>query len=908
MACMRHSFQPPLKKNAQTLVFFLLAFGTIFLLCGFAIDSGLLYLAKARLSRAVDGAALAAVGNFHQDDDPVINRQKVATTMRNFAAANYTDLQSISATAPEVASGTTPVVYTYTFTDGTPPDASGNFRRYVQVVLQTGAGGQITSATCNARCPARTYFMGFAGAFFRDLKVSSAAVATRNPRLIMIVVDRSASMLGINTDPNTHVTSYGGAYGLPDAIVVFLDFFDTTSDYIGIVSFSSNARLEMPLTTNFLTAGTNVLYNSYDPVFHTPGVDPEQSQANYATSGVRRMKFGGQTAADEGLRMGLEQMMANPGFNNPNVTKYIVLFTDGAWNDVRTLLAAPGYTNVVTAPLSDPTNFAGAYYTVPSLSPYPNYTNAIANSLFDPNDHTNDFWQSLDGTTYEPLPPNPSGVLVEGAPQLISHPSYLGTNSSHVSLYATNLNVWLQPGSVDYVYDGTNSSPTATYVSCYTNSIMTANITIPRGGSNVLVVPGYVVDGTFTDELDLPYPDDPNGIYLEYRNNNYLEPYMWPDDPGSPTTMDGSGNNISGINSTMRQLMFRNYANFLTGYYIYRADDPPSIPPTTEPTDDVSTFIRPLNGLGPYYPSAAFYWPFGDMYELGLALGPVGVNTRSTFALIDPLNDPSTDPANYPARHLSYSINMLATNAAPNWAGELFYRGASGTGTISGTNSISVSSQIASAADWKLGAPSWFSDFPSSGSDANTIDDASHYGTGSTNIINGQVWRPATFIGNHMSGVSSASACVPGGSVTGGYVTDGAGNFYKDSMAYSGRPTHYYNFSTSSWVPFNNNHIYQTPAIAQPLCVWKAQEYAWHARAAGVTIFTVGYGGLVDDAEQVVLAQVANSTNTTAGGGSNMLSWNQGQPIGQQFHATTTNEIFTDFNTIAQSINAALTQ
>ena len=906
---MRHTFKPLIKKkNAQTLVFFLLAFGTIFLLCGFAIDSGLLYLAKARLSRAVDGAALAAVGNFHQSDVPATNRQLVATTMRNFAAANYTDLQSIATTATEVASGTTPIVYTYNFNDGT-IDSSGNFRRYVQVVLQTGAGGQITSATCNARCPARTYFMGYAGTFFRDMKVSSSAVATRNPRLIMIVVDRSASML-----------SYpgGGAYGLPDAIVTFLDFFDTTSDYIGIVSFSSNARLEMPLTTNFLTAGTNVLYNSYEPVYHTPGVDPEQSQANYATSGIRRMKFGGQTAADEGMRMGIEQMMANPGFNNPNVTKYLVLFTDGAWNDVRTLLAAPGYTNTVTVPAAGGVNTFSSSATplsVPTLSPDSAVALADVNSSFKSYDafiaahHANDIWQSADGQYEPPLAP----ASTEGAPLTVTtNTPILGPSGLGGSIYATNINVWLQPGSVDYVYSPTNSAPIATYVSCYTNAVTNVNIGIEPGGKNVLVVPGYVADGTFTDSLDLAYPDDPSGTYVSYRFDNYLEPFMWPDDPGS------TGLANAGLNSTMRKLMFRNYANLLTGFYIYRADDPPSIPPTTEPLDEVSTYIRPLNGLGPYYPSAAFYWPFGDMYQIGLALGPVGVNAQSTFALINPLNDPSTDNYNSSARHLSYSINMLATNAAPNWAGELFYDGTQGTNVISGTSSTSVSTQMTSAnvGDWRNGAGStpggWLQSFISSGiANGILINDPSHYGTGSTNIINGEVLRPATYNGALPSSTANylpagLSSVTPGGSDTGGYVTDGV-SYYKNAMAYSGRPTHFYDFSTSSWVRFVQNHTYP-PNEALPLCIWKAQEYAWHARAAGVTIYTVGYGSLVDDTEQVVLAQVANSTNTTAGGGSNMLSWNQNQPIGQQFHATTTNDIIADFQSIAQAINAALTQ
>src|SRR5271154_1680719 len=93
------------RRDAQTLVFFLLAWGTIMLLCGLAIDSGLLYLAKARLGRAVDGAALAAVGNFNRSAVPTANRDDVALIMRNFAAANFTDLSSISTIGSSTTGG-----------------------------------------------------------------------------------------------------------------------------------------------------------------------------------------------------------------------------------------------------------------------------------------------------------------------------------------------------------------------------------------------------------------------------------------------------------------------------------------------------------------------------------------------------------------------------------------------------------------------------------------------------------------------------------------------------------------------------------------------------------------------------------------------------------------------------------
>src|ERR1019366_5203563 len=102
---MRTVFGSRKRRDAQSFVFFMLAWGTIMLLCGLAIDSGLLYLAKARLARAVDGAALAAVGNFNRNSVPVTNRDDVALIMRNFAAANFTDLSSIGITGSATPGG-----------------------------------------------------------------------------------------------------------------------------------------------------------------------------------------------------------------------------------------------------------------------------------------------------------------------------------------------------------------------------------------------------------------------------------------------------------------------------------------------------------------------------------------------------------------------------------------------------------------------------------------------------------------------------------------------------------------------------------------------------------------------------------------------------------------------------------
>ena len=956
------------RRDAQTLVFFLLAWGMIMLLAGLAIDSGLLYLAKARMGRAVDGAALAAVGNFNQSTNPLTNRDDVARTMRNFAAANFTDLESISTTGgpsggtASTATGTngqTVTTYMYNFNDGT-QDANGAYRRFVQVTLTTGSGGAITSATCNARCPVQTYFIGYATyamggkknvkiagysgpSGLVDLKVSSSAVATRNPRLIMIVIDRSASMLAVG----------GGASGLPPAVVQFLDFFDTSSDNIGIVSFGTAARLEMPMTTNFIVAGTNNLIDAYETNnvgSAEPGIDPEDTtdSTTYDATGVRRLKFGGSTCADDGIRLGMEQLMANGGFNDPDVVKYMVIFTDGKWNTARTLFAAPGYTNQVTCPYNSntapyyaavtnataigKTNGADGAWNVdltqdanllpmPTLSPMPYVTNAIniTDSVIDysilATNHLNDVWLSADGNN-EPLGTatqldGGNGYIQNGThvfSQLYATNTWVGqtTSGPTTNYYTHNVDVWLQPGSVAYLYH--NGAISNAYVSDYTNPTKHINLYVASGDKVNLVVPGYITDGTFYDGLDLCYPDNPaygeatTPAYTRYRSDNFQQEGMWEDDTNAwSTTEPGSGWQSGSLE---RELMFRNYVNLLTGFYVNRPDYP--LGTAYEPliTDAAAPgSLRAQDPLGPYYPSAAFYWPFGgSLAAQGHVTSADGIAYDPTYSLIDPESDP--DPLFNQggfggSRHNAWSINMLSTNAAPEWYGELFYKSISGGGAAvtSGTGTTAAS-QIMVSSDWKVGAPAFVTAMDISGLMTN---EPAH----NTNIQpNPSIWRPLSYNGSASTPVTSTANVTPGGTSTGGWVSDGNGNYYPNAMAWSGRPTHYYDFTKSSWVRITQNHVSNVQAL--PMGNWKAEEYAWHARALGVTIYTVGYGTLVTDAQQVFLAEIANSTNTTAGGGSN-IAYNPNQPIGEQFYATNAAAISNDFYSVGTAINAALT-
>ncbi len=210
--------------------------------------------------------------------------------------------------------------------------------------------------------------------------------------------------------------------------------------------------------------------------------------------------------------------------------------------------------------------------------------------------------------------------------------------------------------SVDYHYSGFPISvPTQTFVSDYTNPTKTVEVILASGDSNVLVVPGYVMPGIISDPLDMPYPDA--APYPRYRNDGYNEAFMWPDDDSDTSSANAIANFSS--DSTERYLLFRNYVNLLTGYYVMRPDDP--LGPSTD-TNQFTGAVQPLNANGPYYPSAAVYWPF-DL---------VGFDHYPSFGLRDPTSDPDTTGGGN-ARFIVYTLNMLSPAAQPGYSGELFY-------------------------------------------------------------------------------------------------------------------------------------------------------------------------------------------------------------------------------------------
>jgi Flp pilus assembly protein TadG len=267
---MRH--WPKLKRlredRGQTLVLFALALSSLVLALGLSIDLGFAYVTKAKLSKAVDGACLTAMRNLAQG-------QTIATTLAtNSFNANYR-ATSLDATPPTVA-----------------------------ITFSTDANGQ-TFVSVNATATIKTQFMALLPAY-RTLPVSDSAQATRGKLVMSVILDRSGSM-----------QTNGGASALPPAVGTFVNYFDNTQDEVAMVSFASNATVDVGIGTNFITPITN---------------------AANALSG----KFSGGTFGPGGLTLGKSQNDSVPVIPGQNVVKVAVYFTDGYVNVIQDMLSCSG--------------------------------------------------------------------------------------------------------------------------------------------------------------------------------------------------------------------------------------------------------------------------------------------------------------------------------------------------------------------------------------------------------------------------------------------------------------------------------------------------------------------------------------------------------------------------------------
>jgi Flp pilus assembly protein TadG len=254
------------KKNERGAILIMMALFLVMLLAfaGVGMEGGRWFLVRAELSKTVDAAALVAAANI---SNPRVTPQQLVA---DFAAENF----PTGFLSSPITGGGAPV-FTTTITNG----------NLVKV------DGHVSAIAIFSRV------LGF------DLiPVSSTGVAQQRRVEIMLVLDRSTSML-----------DNGGITGVKAGANAFVDFFATTQadDKLGLVSYATGVKVDCPLANNFAGA------------MHTA---------------INAMQANGWTNAEDGIaQSGGPDGFTPQGGVAPadRVPQFLVFFTDGRANSFR---------------------------------------------------------------------------------------------------------------------------------------------------------------------------------------------------------------------------------------------------------------------------------------------------------------------------------------------------------------------------------------------------------------------------------------------------------------------------------------------------------------------------------------------------------------------------------------------
>lgn len=176
---------------------------------GMAIDVGVMYLVQLRLSAAADAASLAGARALARGIDDAAQRANAEATAETYFHANF----------PSGYFGTPePQVESLAATDST----------------------SMRSITTTSSVDLPFLFMRALGLDHTTLRAS--AKATRRDANIMIVMDRSGSL-----------ANSGACAPLKAAALNFVEKFAEGRDNLGLVTFATGSRVDVPLTMTFKT-------------------------------------------------------------------------------------------------------------------------------------------------------------------------------------------------------------------------------------------------------------------------------------------------------------------------------------------------------------------------------------------------------------------------------------------------------------------------------------------------------------------------------------------------------------------------------------------------------------------------------------------------------------------------------
>lgn len=180
-------------------------------LIGLAIDTGVLYVIKSKLSAAVDAGSLAGARALSRGSDDSSQRTRAQQVATAYVKANF------------------PAGYmmTGTLTIPTPVVSSS-------IVNQR-------SVAISASVQAPTFFTRMMG--FNGTVVRASATAIRRDVNVMLVIDRSKSLEDSSSCDEVRAAAIG-----------FVTKFAPGRDNLGLVTYATSSFLEFPMGNNFATA------------------------------------------------------------------------------------------------------------------------------------------------------------------------------------------------------------------------------------------------------------------------------------------------------------------------------------------------------------------------------------------------------------------------------------------------------------------------------------------------------------------------------------------------------------------------------------------------------------------------------------------------------------------------------
>ncbi|HXK04312.1 MAG TPA: Tad domain-containing protein [Verrucomicrobiae bacterium] len=291
------------RQRGNTMVLFALMLPTLICpLVGLAIDGTVTYAVQAKLSAAVDGAALGAGRLLGTQADP-------SEIAGEFLAANFQ-------TGVKGFWGANNLIKTITYTPGTTKTIKVDARVDVPLLFLRVIGK--TKAT-----------------------VSAAATATRRDSRMVFVIDRSGSMNQTQTDGNTAIVD------LKSYAQGFTQKFTPGTDEVGLVVFDGASVVGYPTTRPWDSTTTSTSTGGPDTSFLSQG----GTSCCDMVWQIKAINAGGATGMADALSVAyielqkahLRDLAANGVDTRMNS---IVLFTDGiptsltmdlnnsGWNDI----------------------------------------------------------------------------------------------------------------------------------------------------------------------------------------------------------------------------------------------------------------------------------------------------------------------------------------------------------------------------------------------------------------------------------------------------------------------------------------------------------------------------------------------------------------------------------------------